>query len=259
MPNHKLGKDLPDLILRQANNLALRKINYASSDFPLDCATLERATIAMDIRDTMARLEDSGSNQVQRCMSVYLTLQRDTVPGLQRTCAVVLSLPSGIYTARRQHNQHRNSGGNNADFDVRGTASLILNLAMISQEQVAAVADWANGYVRAHRHREMASHIVKNMVTRLTSTGQIMATWPMLATLVDDKKWRDRFRTPPVYLDRYKVSVTIAERRDMMAVEGMLLGAQMMQQYTRQPTEAGATMVAFERFKEDRFDCVATA
>ena len=258
MPNYKLGKSLASDLMRGAMAMTERKIDYAQSGFPLTPDEIQRATISPELVASIEYVKNHTNHSVSgRTSNVYMTLERGKLPGLERTMVFRAMLPASIYVARGQYSSLSLSRFDAPAFDTEGDSCLIIDPARVVPDKLTALAAWANDLGRAHRIRDFISHVVYGQLRRYDCTGSILANWPMLATLTDDALWRGRFRAPPGNLKRYVIPTTVEDRRDMLACEGAMLGAQIMQKFASSPHEARCVLLGLERRSTDRYKAVA--
>ncbi len=257
MPNFKLGSTVREHITARAKHLTNRRLDYAKGDFPLTTAGVQCALIEPHTLSLIHQLKGQGYLQTPEVTDTTVLLSCREFPLLLRSVALNMILPEAIHTPKPVHwhaysdvlsNEPRNSNAN--------TSSLLTFLELDDADR-AAVTKWANGVVRELRLQEITIWAVKGVLENCQGSSHVLAAWPMLATLVSDPFWKNRFRQPTRKLTPYAPSTQLVEKfgKAMQAAEVVLTGAELLEDYKHPPGTIHASIGAWERLPRDiRYD-----
>lgn len=244
MPNYKLPSFIKEAIYKHAQKLSARLVEHAQGDFPLTTAQVQFALMPQEPYSMLVKLRDAGIDSLPSTRSSHILLDHTKLPGLLRSAIIHITFPENVFVPKQRY-WYDNVPGRWPNDPAR--QALIPDWSGLDSEDIAKLVKWANELVRTHRHRELADFTVAaNLRTDgtggLTSTGQVLANWPMLATLVEDKDWLTRFRCPPQNLKRYKLELLPESEKLMQATDILLTKAQLLSEYQHPPFTI-ATMI----------------
>src|SRR5690348_10250960 len=200
MPNFQIPSDIKNRIERQAIKLIDRTEEYVMSQFTLSVEQVQHAILPPETVATMRALQMSDI-YIPSYNHTNIYLHRPLVPGVEREAVVHVQVIKDRWFLPMQTHWSWNNASRPPD---RGEAHM-LNTALLSEEEVAALAKWTNDAVRAHRLARIAKKVVEVVLgTTLPTTAHMRAIWPFLATLCDDRDWRQKFETPTRGMARYE-------------------------------------------------------
>lgn len=245
MPNYNLGSRITTEIQSAAAKCVDNYVKHQANGFPMDATAIETAIMKPSHLTTLRELENDGLDNIPHSNDIAVHLARDYMSELQRACIVTLSLPYPVFVPRASGCY----GNANTISDDRLKTTLRLDAGVLTDERREALAVWANRAVRGRRARRMAVIAVQHALKACTSTGAIMATWPLIGQFGStDKLWRDRFRNPPTRLASY---VREMDPKLREAATQILLTAQMLPEWTHEPGTVLAEIKAWERLPND--------
>lgn len=250
MPNHKLSQEVRDIITRRTRQDLRRRLDYAQADFPLTTATIQAALLPAKTLTAIRKLNATGWKQTPSTRTVWVNVSRGDYPGLHRAVPLRLSLPENIYEPADIHHY-----GVGTVFDPKDGGRL--HALTLDPADRALVAAWTNRVVRELRLGELTSYAVQTVMKACTSTAEVLAAWPLLATLVEDDTWRSRFRNPPRNVHRWAQGVAAKNTlpdigKLLAAAEVVLLGAELLEVYNKPPGVVYGVVEAWERLPNDR-------
>lgn len=243
MPNFKLGIGITDEMARQAKLLSQRRLDYALADFPLTTAALQHRILPNDVLSDLRRLEARGVQELPKYSTLHVALLRDRIPGLRRHLMVQLHMPEPVFAMA----DTRWAGGG----PCPGKAAV----PEFEADEQPAVAAWASRVIAAAREKELIDWTVRQALDRLRSSGEILAAWPGLALLArHNREWRQRFRNPPRRLAPYEPKPSFIEQfgKPARAVDLLLTGAELLDEYNHPPKTIKASVAQWEPLLTDR-------
>jgi hypothetical protein len=251
MPNYKLGKPnsaIREHIKRRAAAIASRRTSYARANFPLTTAQIQSLLVSEDAYASMVRLEAAGVQDLPKSACVSLRIKRDDAlfPGLKRGIAVNLELPQKVFIMRSTYRFR--------DYDSGDECFAQCNWQALDHSDRVALVDWVNNFVKARRLEEVVNGTVEKVLDRFETTAHVVAGWPMLATLVEDREWISRFRNVPKNLTPFAPpSQLITSFADVMkATEVVLAGGMLLDNYEHTPGTILLVGWGYETFPNDR-------
>lgn len=258
MPNYKLPNKIVDEIQGNADKLMRRRVNYALLDPPITVAQVQRSAVEPDLLATMHNLISAGVQGITQARQVHFALLRRNTPGLHRDVMLYLALPTPAVLKAGTYVYVPEVGG--PQQAVYGVHDAFVSAATdaFEPEELGRLAAWANEVVRIRRHKQMVSLTVKEMFSHgyIESTGHILARWPILATLVDDARYKTALHNSPKSLKAYAFPPGKPDPQlvaTMRGCEPLILGAQLLEDPKPDPTRVRATLVAYEKLASDRF------
>lgn len=249
MPNFKLGSGIKDDIRVNAARLAQRRVDHMTAQFPLTMAQVQAAIMPPEALKQIRWLKSQNVVGIGATNRIFLRFAPDAMPGLDRYAVAQLYSPEGIYPAK--HSSFYGSHHEYVERDHRN--DLTLHEGELDDESRDAVTAWALKSIKERRLQLLSNQTVNVMLDRCTSSGDVLARWPFLATLVPEqgdatlKVWRNRFRNGPRDLRRYAWSPDNLLRRMMDATEVFLGSAMMLEDYKHTEGTIRAEMVAWSK------------
>ena len=243
---------------KYGQELSARRVCYMTHSFPLTMDQLQEAIMPAEPLKQIRWLNSEGVCGVSSSHELHIRLSPAYLPGLQRYSIMRLNTPVGVYPRR---NNHYYSGAGPAYKPTEHEGDLTLNEGYLSEDARIAVRDWANRAVKECRLEILANKVVDFMLDRVATTGDVLARWPFLVTLVEDKPdsaygygklWRQRLRNGPRDLRRYTCNWDEATRAQMEATEVFLNSAMLLDEYEHPKGTMRAEMVAWEKLPKDR-------
>ena len=257
MPNYKLGKSVVNEIEAQVALICERRVAYAEDGFPLTAAEIQAIVVSPERLERLRWLQADGMTQLNRTRSFGLLITR-AFPGVHRGAVLQLATPEPLFydaTAPSYFDPAPYIDPVNSKWQP----SLILDNAVdyLGPRQAEALATWVNRVVRENRLRAMCKTLVTAMLEHhLPTTGHVLVRWPMLASLVQDKFWKDRFRSPPVRNGLYKWDTGANKPNDwiklMPVAEVILLAGEMMAKHVPETGVTRGSVPAFEKWDGKR-------
>ena len=261
MPNFKLGSGIKDDIRNNASKLAQRRVDHMTGTFPLTALQVQNAIMPAEHLKSIRWLKSENVVGVSHQTRIYVRLAPDYMPGLSRAALAQLHMPDGVYPAKSS-----NWWGSGTQYVPNvHTNDLTLNEGELDDEARDAVISWTHKAIKERRLQAMSNNIVSGMLDRVQSSGEILARWPFLATLVPDESpsnygnananlrlWKNRLRNGPRDLRRYANTPSEMNRKFMEATEVFLGSAQMLDPYQHAPDTIRSEMVAWEKLPTDR-------
>lgn len=254
MPNWKLSGSVKDEIQNQANALAARRVQHMMADFPMSVAEVQRAIMPDSHLEALRSLEDGGILSLPKAQGLPIVFFRDDFLALTRGAGVLVTLPSEVFIPRTvYHNWHAHYG---KKLELKSTREALM-FDRLDPEQKSRLATWVNRSVKERRLEQIAALTVRRVLKNCMTSGELLATWPLLGTLVTDAVWRGRLRAPPRKLSNYAPRTYVIEPllRRMQATEVILTGAEMMAEYVPTPGVVHADLAVWEHLPNDpKFD-----
>jgi hypothetical protein len=255
MPNFKLGSMVRDQIVRNARVLTERRVDYALSDFPLTVTTIQCSVIEPHVLSLINQLKGHGYVQAPEVTDTTIFLSREQFPGLHRMVPLNLTLPEPIHTPKPVY-YYPGRGGHGTVFEPSKTKDDLLVFLNLDNQDAKALTTWVNGVVRERRLQELTMWTVQSVLKECAGSGEVLATWPLLATLIDKDEtfWRNRFRQPPRKLSNYAPRTHVMERyaKHMQGAEVVLTGALLLEDYRRTPGTIRPMINEWERLPNDK-------
>lgn len=207
MPNWKLGSGITEHIKRKTEALARVQADYAADRCPLDHDALQRLLVPDEtVWEHLVAARDAGVD-VPITEHITVTISAGAWKGMVPRTAMFDVHPQKAgfwwvpkrygYTGFPQHSGRAFAGWRDRHGGIYPKPE------DLDDETRQKIADWANQAVRNARLRWIAVVAVNEALSRLDSTGKVLATWPFLASLCSDPFWTNRFRAPPVRLNHY--------------------------------------------------------
>lgn len=216
MPNYKMNETVRMHLVEQTLLLLKRYTAYADTGGPLTADLLQKAITPPAVLRHFEALASHGVENLPRGAAITCVLDPEHVPGLLRTCALLVTVQgrtsdTGVYMVKP------------CCHGAIGVGPTLIHRKWASTCQfdewddftpgfMASLASWANQMVRAHRAVAMIHHTVKQVLDpKCTPTSaHLLALWPLLASVLpqdtcngDIIEWRRRFRNPPRSLKPY--------------------------------------------------------
>lgn len=260
MPNFKLSTAVRENILHQVKGLAQRRVDYAQADFPLTVATIQYRVMREDQLKLLHELEALGYELAPTHAHLTISLPAgetyptgESYPGLLRSVAVGLSLPEEIHLPRNVYMSFFDTKLSHKNVHDLGKMHHLAMDPVADAAEIAALVAWSNAAVRERRQQELINWTAAKVLDRCDTTAKLLATWPLLATLVTDAEWRNRFRSPPRHLRRWAPTIDTMARygRHMQAAEILLVGAQVTEDYKPVAGVIQAGVQAWQRLPND--------
>ncbi len=246
MPNYKITPALRAEIKLQIDVLCDRRIQTYNAGFPFDRIQLETMVNEPDTLKLMRTLDGLGVNQPKN-PHIELMFDRSAWPGLQRSCTVIVQAPKPMLMSRCSA-----TSPSGLKFTANtATTGMVLQHGMTPNDRAAIVA-WLNAIVRERRIVVEVKDFTNQLLAYCDTSCDLLAAWPMFATLVTDSTWRQRMRRPPRTIGRYgsralaflNTSAFAAKRRSI--VEAYLLAAQMLDRAVSDDTVTRAYLECWE-------------
>lgn len=250
MPNWRFSGAIVSDINSRAQVLADTQAKWIWDRCPLSFDQLQTLLVPdPTVWDALTTARDAGV-EVPQASSFSLIFSAKLWPEIQRSAALTVTAPTGQkWWAPKTYGFHVGYEDGRAD-DNWGRKKLG---AYVSPDQIEddetrqQLVQWVNMSVRNARLRGMAKTAVHRMMGGLESTGQLLATWPFLATLCTDPFWTNRFRSPPIKLHNYhqpQLSLVV-NHVTREATEVFLTGASMLEPYKPDNTRVHAALSVY--------------
>lgn len=238
MPNYKLSQFWVRHITHSARVLVNRHTQCFHNGFPLSRDELQRTALDAESIELINQLKARGFNSTGTSSRVYLTVK---LADMKRTATLNVVMDGTTIHLPDAYKHYR---------------VLAERLDLGSEEKLTK---WCNDAIRAKRIEEMAYSTIgkvfeSNMGPRgpmITSTGAVMANWPMIANVVQDASLKDRMRNAPTRLRRFKWDDHIEKemRPRIKAVDTIMQAAQMLGEAGK--SAISATVNSWERLDSD--------
>ena len=234
MPNFQLSRDVRDNMRSRAYSALTRVVLYAMARCPLTTVQIQKGVLTPYNLELLTSLTEKGNTQqfltVPKYHSVTLLLDRSTLPYLTRSLALKVQLPRHIWLAKTTwlHSLH---GAGSALLPTDSEATLFDPGTALDALETSELVTWANEALRQHRLVALARKTLLAVTDDLVpTTAHLRARWPFLATLIDDRGWRDKVNTQTRGMMRYEMlpadQVKHAKRMalaEVMITQGELL------------------------------------
>lgn len=262
MPNAAIPTNIRNMISQYANRLAERVLSYSMMNFPIPASELEARINNPETLDMIRALDARGVEQAT-AEDINLCLHHSMIPGLKRGIIIRMSnLPQPIFVPRRGVYGHVYNF-NWADLSDKHNAhaAFVPNLDGLDEEQLKALATWANNAIYNQRLCNLVREVVDDalMVTHSHTVGHLHAWWPILTTMVDagEKTWVERMRNPPrrnlnIYAPKDPAEhAKYAKRREL--AEQMFAKANLLPPYKHPTGTPKAMIIKIEKLAGDTF------
>ena len=257
MPSYKLGTSVKYDMKGHCSNILQRQHKLSLQGMPVTHEQFQAS--AIPIAKILATLQDLAKQGVQGSIQQSdfpVALLSSEFPGLKRDVLVHVTVPKPVFMARYPRASARHGRGTNPV--IKSTDNpVVLTGSLFSEEQAEALTEWANNVVRVRRIMSMVKETVDEVLGHVTTTGHIVARWPVLAGLVEDKKWQTKLRMKPERLGACgwvpgTLSPDLLAR--MKACEPVLIMAQMLEAPKRIDGAIHVELWAYQSFESDRFN-----
>lgn len=252
MPNFKLSSNMRGDIRAAARALTVTYEHCATHGFPLTPDELQYALLDPDLVAKCREVERTVGGTMNTYSEVNTRLTRAELPGLTRHVALCITNHKSPMFLK----EHTGLWGGSTEYDNNCDRLTPLDTSLLSDETKTKLVKWCHEVIRARRLAQLANATVGKAMEYLTSTGHVLANWPILGTLDRDNVMLKRFRAAPVKLDRYKMDLDYwPELRAprIKAAEVVLNAALMLGGDTTQTTkpEVTADVVRWEKLSTD--------
>jgi hypothetical protein len=263
MPSYKLGTSIKQDMVARCRSILTRQRDLALQGMPVTHEQFQAS--ALPDAKVLATLQDLTAQGVQgpiRLTDFSLAILTKDFPGLKRDLGLYVTVPEPVFMARHASLRARHGRGV-AEVVGQYDRPVILDPTQFDTEQAEALVAWANNVVRVKRVGSMVQVTVNEVLGHVTTTGHIIARWPVLTGLVEDKKWQLRLRMKPERLGALgwphldsngKVVLTSDLLARMRASEPVLIMAQMLTDPKPVEGQTKVQLLAYQSFDSDRFN-----
>jgi hypothetical protein len=248
MPSFKLGSGIKDALRREASRLSTLRVATMTHRFPLEVDEIQAAIMPPEPLKQIRWLTKQTETGISTAQRIHLMLKPENHPGLDRHAAICLYMPVGVYPVR---NNGYLDTGSQKDRD----AALTFHEGELTEEARDKVTEWATKAIKERRLEKLSVTVTAHKIAHFQSSGDILAKWPFIATLVPDYEtlWRERLRNGPRSLKRYGTEYPPVYKRLMEAAELFLTSAQMLDAYVHPANTVRSELVSWEKLPNDRF------
>lgn len=253
MPNFALGEGIRSKLRDRIISLSARATTWAYADFPLTVEQVQRMILTADQFALCEQLEAKGFTRLIKDSSVGLGFYPEDLPGLRRACTVGITLPRSIITPYYSSGL---VGYRNASMPRDARDYIVPDLSVLTQAERHDLTTWLESAVTARRLEEITDHCAQKIFDRYApvckTTGHLLALWPLAATLVEDKYWRERFRAPPARMTRYQPTPEVRTQFQMLlkAADMVLTKALMLNDDYEHPAGAVRAHIQYWRQRD---------
>lgn len=263
MPSYRLPTYIIDKLLEKSTVLLDRLIDYAVSRFPLTLDEVQEACMSAPYIEALRDMDLNDVSGLPRNATVGLWIDRDTLPGVLRSAAIVIETPhdTSVFAKRGALWQGLPLSATGGDYvpghgetaNYRANQHVLLPRGRLTADRQAPLVEWVNEVVRVKRGAMLARYTVRRVMAAVETSGELLALWPGLATLVEDPNWVTRLRNPPKYLHRCAPEAKFATetRPFIVAAEGMLVGASLLKPWEHDTATVRAHLQGFLPLQSD--------
>lgn len=247
MPNWRFSGAIVTDINARAHTLATNQASWIWDRCPLSFDQLQMLLVPdPKVWDALTTARDAGV-EVPQVSAFSLIFSPKLWPEIQRSAALTVTAPTGQkWWVPRTYGFHAGYDDGRAEesWGNKKAGAYVRPDQIEDDETRQQIIQWVNLSVRNARLRGMAKTAVSKAMNYFESTGQLLATWPFLATLCTDSFWTNRFRSPPVKLHNYyqpNFSHTV-NQVTREATEVFLTGASLLEPYQPDNTRVRAAL-----------------
>ena len=256
MPNFQIPGTVREDIRAQAHNRISRVTAYAMGRFPLTTVEIQKGVVTPYNLELLHALTSVSNHQRVHTIPTHATLtllfDKSLLPFLSRSMAFTVLVPKPIFLARTTWND---KGIHSVKMLDETDASLFDPVtAGLSEEQVATLVDWANAALRQYRLSNLAFRTLATVLEKLVpTTAHLRARWPFLATLVEDRSWRNKINTQTRGMMRYEMlPADQAKHAQRMALaETLITQGDILAPFERDKNKPFVELAWFERLPND--------
>lgn len=250
MPNWRFSGVIVHDINARAQTLATNQASWIWDRCPLSFDQLQMLLVPdPKVWDVLTTARDAGVD-VPQAASFSLVFSAKLWPEIQRSAALTVTAPPGqVWWAPKNYGFHAKYENGRADgnWSSKKAGAYVRPDQIEDDETRQQIIQWVNLSVRNARLRNMAGAAVSRAMYYFESTGQLLATWPFLATLCTDPFWVNRFRSPPAKLRNYYQPnfETVVKTVTREATEVFLTGASLLEPYQPDNTRVHASLALY--------------